>query len=90
MELTPGNSGFKVDPERRLFRRFMPEPRGDIDPNGVVDGMDFLEVISNQGLDIESAGWRDELDLNSDGMVDELDVQLLREQAGAGWRAEEL
>ena len=74
----------EIDPELTFFRRIRPEPAGDVNLSGVVDGMDLLDVVAAQGA-IPGAMWADRLDVNDDQLVDERDVELLPRQFGEGW-----
>ncbi len=75
----------EVDPDLTMFRRVRPDPAGDVDLSGVVDGMDLLDVHFAQGREAPDPAWDDRVDVNRDGAVDAFDARAVREQFGAGW-----
>lgn len=89
-----GAQWFEVDPELTLFRRVRSDPAGDVNHDGVVDGMDLLDLHARQGLrtlrrteagSVIEPDWAERFDLNDDDRVDGGDLDLLLEQFGAGW-----
>lgn len=85
----------EVDPELSLFRRLRPDPAGDVNFDGVVDGMDLLDVWAAQGrqgiVNDEVMGptanpdWQDRVDVQRDEVIDTGDLDLLIQQFGSGW-----
>ena len=75
-----------VDPHRTLFRRLHPTPAGDVNLNGVVDGMDLLDVTAALGRSVPGPDWRDQLDSNRDGSISPVDVDEIIASFGEGWR----
>jgi hypothetical protein len=75
----------EVDPALTLFRRVRPDPAGDVDLSGVVDGMDLLDVYFAQGRESPDPAWDDRVDVNRDGAVDAFDLRAVREAFGEGW-----
>jgi len=75
----------EIDPELSLFRRIRPEPVGDVNFNGVVDGMDLLDANAALRTDSEDEAWSDHLDTNDDRRIDQQDLVKIIEQFGQGW-----
>lgn len=84
----------EVDPDLTLFRRVRPDPAGDVNLDGVVDGMDLLDVRHARGrravVDgpqgrVPDPAWDDRLDVTRDDRVDDADADRVVEQYGAGW-----
>ena len=63
-----------VDPNFTTMRRLRPDPSGDVNLNGVVDGMDFLDIHHHMGRVIGDAQWTDRVDINHDGVIDDADM----------------
>lgn len=74
-----------VDPELTFFRRIRPEPAGDVNLSGVVDGMDLLDVTFALGRQTPDLAWEDRLDVNDDQVVDDRDLVALQSGFGEGW-----
>lgn len=74
-----------LDPDLTMFRRVLPEPAGDVNLSGVVDGMDLLDVHATQGRTTPDPTWDDALDVNRDQTIDERDLRGIMEQFGQGW-----
>lgn len=74
----------EIDPDLSFFRRIRPEPAGDVNLSGVVDGMDLLDVVAAQGA-VPGPGWADRVDVNDDQTIDERDLEQLQRQFGEGW-----
>jgi hypothetical protein len=73
-----------IDPERRTFRRVRPQPATDVNLSGIVDGMDFLDVLAAQGARGPSADWDDRLDVDADERIDERDLAAIADAFGTG------
>ena len=52
---------------------------------GVVDGMDFLDVLGAAGIAVPDPRWDDRLDVNGDAVIDALDAAAIAEALGQGW-----
>jgi aminopeptidase N len=74
-----------IDPDLSIFRRVVAEPAGDINLSGVVDGMDLLDSLSNQGLAAPTPQWNDIQDVNRDLVIDANDTRAILRSWGAGW-----
>lgn len=95
IELPLGDAQWiEVDPELTWFRRVRPDPAGDVNLDGVVDGMDLLDVAFAQGRraiedtelgPVPAADWDDRLDVDRDETISEADLDRLVEQFGQGW-----
>lgn len=75
----------EVDPDLWIFRRVRPDPAGDVNLNGVVDGMDLLDVHAAMGRQTPDPDWDDRVDVNDDQVIDDRDLAALARQFGAGW-----
>lgn len=73
------------DPDLTIFRRVLPEPAGDVNLSGVVDGMDLLDVWATQGRTTPDPRWSDALDVTRDQTIDDRDLAGIMEQFGQGW-----
>lgn len=89
-----GGQWIEVDPELTLFRRVRPDPAGDVNLDGVVDGMDLLDVAFSRGRaaieeteigPVPSPDWDDRLDVDRDDDIDDADLDRLIGQFGQGW-----
>ncbi|MCB9527533.1 MAG: hypothetical protein H6701_03900 [Myxococcales bacterium] len=89
-----GGQWIEVDPELTLFRRVRPDPAGDVNLDGVVDGMDLLDVAFARGRSaiedteigpVAAPDWDDRLDVDRDDDVDDADLDRLIGQFGQGW-----
>ncbi len=89
-----GAQWIEVDPDLTFFRRVRSDPAGDVNLDGVVDGMDLLDLQAANGLRFVREGvvgadyepdWAERFDLDDDGAVDDRDVDLLLQQFGTGW-----
>ncbi|MCA9528209.1 MAG: hypothetical protein KC549_18110, partial [Myxococcales bacterium] len=74
-----------LDPELSIFRQVLPEPAGDVNLSGVVDGIDLLDVWAAQGRATPDPAWDDALDPTRDQTIDRGDLRAVVEQFGAGW-----
>ncbi|MCA9539124.1 MAG: hypothetical protein KC620_09585 [Myxococcales bacterium] len=72
----------EIDPELTWFRRIRPEPAGDVNLDGVVDGLDLLDVHAALGREPPDPAWDDRVDVNDDGRIDGADVDRLLQQFG--------
>lgn len=89
-----GAQWIEVDPDLTFFRTVRSDPAGDVNLDGVVDGMDLLDLQAANGRRFVREGptgadyepdWAERFDLDDDGAVDAGDVDLLIQQFGAGW-----
>jgi len=79
-----GESGWiEVDPERTWLRRIRPDPAGDVNLDGVVDGMDLLDVHAARGRALPGPDWRDAVDVVRDGSIDENDLRAVVDGYGS-------
>ena len=81
-----------IDPNREHFLQVEYAEPADVDLNGVVDGLDVLEVLSREGLNIygppsdvrgNPKRYFPVYDLNQDGEVSSNDVELITRQLGS-------
>lgn len=77
--------GCEVDPEHQVLAHIVPEPRGDVNLTGVVDGLDYLDVAYGFGLEHPSLEWSQILDVDGSNAIDLDDIEAIRAQIGAGW-----
>ncbi len=75
----------EIDPELTIFRRVRPDPSGDVNLSGVVDGMDLLDVAHAEGRIAPGGPWDDRVDVNDDQAVDDRDLREIGRQFGEGW-----
>ncbi len=68
-------SWVELDPELTTFRRVRPQPSGDVNLDGYVDGLDFLDVRFAQGRVGPTPDWDDRLDTNADQVIDDRDLE---------------
>lgn len=83
-----------ADPDLTLPRRIRPDPAGDVNLDGVVDGIDLLDVAFARGaraiVDTPNGPavdptWRDAIDVDRDDDIDDADLDRLIQQFGRGW-----
>ncbi|MEE2758079.1 MAG: M1 family aminopeptidase [Myxococcota bacterium] len=74
--------GLQIDPDITFFRRIYAEPRTDINLNGVVDGMDLLDVTYATNWPTPGLHWDELADVNGDGITDTLDIDEVIDQLG--------
>ena len=74
--------GLKIDPDVTFFRRIYPEPTADLNLNGIVDGMDLLDVTHSANRPRPGLGWNEVADVNGDGTIDTQDVDQVIDQFG--------
>ena len=74
--------GIDVDPDLMYFRTLNHLTPVDVDLNGVIDGMDMLDVLSRQGREPSDDRWRALSDVNQNGLIDEDDVDRCLERFG--------
>ena len=84
----------RIDPDLTLPRRVRPDPAGDVNLDGVVDGIDLLDVAFARGTRAIVDGptgpavdpdWIDQLDVDRDDAIDDADLDRLIQQFGRGW-----
>ncbi len=84
-EVRLGEGGWlDVDPNRTWLRRIRPEPAGDVNLDGVVDGKDLLDVLAAQGRALPGPDWRDALDVVRDDRIDPADSRAVVDTYGEG------
>lgn len=75
----------RVDPDLETFRRVRPQPGGDVNLSGVVDGADFLDVLAHLGEAVPTAAWDDRVDVTDDQIVDDRDLAAVAGELGEGY-----
>ena len=82
IELHDEAFGIMVDPDITFFRRIKPDPSSDLNVNGIVDGMDLLDVTFALQHPTPGLDWTDVADVNQDGVTDSRDVDLVVQSFG--------
>ncbi len=85
VDLSPGVQSVEIDPGLRVFQRSYAALPGDTNLDGLVDGLDLLEVYAHLEQEAPHPHWKDTRDTNRDQRVDARDLRTVEESFGAGW-----